>query len=111
MASNIALLTLSVLGLVLNFSSMIDLVGSLGILAGSIFIVVSLASGFFLGGSDSGIRGVMGLGTAQRNLSAALVVTAQNFTPDVITYIMVIGIIGLVVLMPAASELGRRMNT
>ena len=111
MASNIALLTLSVLGLVLNFSSMIDLVGSLGILAGIIFIVVSLAAGFFLGGSDSGIRSVMGLGTAQRNLSAALVVAAQNFTPDVITYIMVIGIIGLVVLMPAASELGRRMNT
>ena len=111
MASNIALLTLAVLGLVLNFSSMIDLVGSMGILAGIIFIVVSLVVGFVLGGSDSGIKNVMGLGTAQRNLSAALVVAAQNFTSDVITYIMVIGIIGLVVLMPAAGELGRRVKT
>ena len=108
LASNLALLTLAVLGLVLNFSSMIDLVGSLGILAGIVFIVISLIVGYFLGGSDSSIRSVMGLGTAQRNLSAALVVAAQNFDSDVITYIMVIGIIGLVVLMPAAGELGKR---
>jgi BASS family bile acid:Na+ symporter len=108
MASNIALLTLAVLGLVLNFSSMIDLVGTLGILAGLIFIILALVIGFLLGGSSSEIRSVMGLGTAQRNLSAALVVAAQNFNSDVITYIMVIGIIGLVILMPAAGELGRR---
>jgi BASS family bile acid:Na+ symporter len=108
MASNIALLVLTVLGLVLNFSSMIALVGSLGILAGIIFIVASLVIGFLLGGSDSEIRSVMGLGTAQRNISAALVVAAQNFSPDVITYLMVIAVIGLVVLMPAAGELGKR---
>ena len=107
-ASNIALLVLTVLGLVLNFSSMIALVGSLGILAGIVFIVASLVVGFLLGGSDSEIRSVMGLGTAQRNISAALVVAAQNFSADVITYLMVIAVIGLVVLMPAAGELGKR---
>jgi predicted Na+-dependent transporter len=110
-ASNIALLVLTVLGLVLNFQAMIDLVGSLGILAGILFIVISLAVGFLLGmvgGSEGGIRSVMGLGTAQRNISAALVVAAQNFDSDVITYLMVIAVIGLVVLMPTAGELGRR---
>ena len=109
-ASNIALLVLTVLGLVLNFRAMIDLVGSLGILAGIIFIVLSLVVGYLLGmtGSDSGIRSVMGLGTAQRNISAALVVGAQNFDPSVITYLMVIAVIGLVVLMPVAGELGKR---
>ncbi|UCD99322.1 MAG: bile acid:sodium symporter [Chloroflexota bacterium] len=111
MASNIALLTLVVLGLVLNFNSMIALVGSLGILAGIIFILVSLILGYLLGGSDPGNRSVMGLGTAQRNISAALVVAAQNFSTDVITYLMVIAIIGLVVLMPAAGELGKRTRT
>jgi BASS family bile acid:Na+ symporter len=50
----------------------------------------------------------MGLGTAQRNISAALVVAAQNFDSSVVTYLMVIAIIGLVVLMPAAGELGKR---
>lgn len=108
MASNIALLVLTVAGLVLNFKEMIGLVGSLGILAGIIFIVVSLIIGYFMGGSDGGTRSVMGLGTAQRNISAALVVAGQNFDIDVVTYLMVIAVIGLVVLMPAAGELGKR---
>jgi BASS family bile acid:Na+ symporter len=113
-ASNIALLVLTVLGLVLNFRSMIDLVGSLGILAGILFIVIALVAGYLLGmagGSGGGIRSVMGLGTAQRNISAALVVAAQNFDSNVITYLMVIAVIGLVVLMPAAGELGKRSQT
>ena len=107
-ASNFALILLTVLGLVLNFQSMIDLVGSLGILVGIIFILIALIVGFVLGGSDSGVRSVMGLGTAQRNISAALVVAGQNFGPDEITYLMVIAVIGLIVLMPLAGELGKR---
>lgn len=107
-ASNIALLALTVLGLVLNFRQMIGLVGSWGILGGIVFIVVSLVIGYLLGGSDPDVKSVMGLGTGQRNISAALVVAAQNFDANVITYLMVIAIIGLVVLMPAAGELGRR---
>jgi predicted Na+-dependent transporter len=110
MASNIALLTLVVLGLVLNFSSMIALVGTFGILAGIIFILISLILGYFLGGSDPRDRSVMGLGTAQRNISAALVVAAQNFSPDVLTYLMVIALVGLVILMPAAGEIGKRIQ-
>ena len=107
-ASNLALLVLTVAGLVLNFRDMIGLVGSLGLLAGVIFIVVSLIIGYFMGGSDGDTRSVMGLGTAQRNISAALVVAGQNFDLDVITYLMVIAVIGLVVLMPTAGELGKR---
>jgi BASS family bile acid:Na+ symporter len=108
-ASNLALLVLTVAGLVLNFRDMIGLVGSLGLLAGVIFIVGSLVIGYFLGGSGD-TRSVMGLGTAQRNISAALVVAGQNFDLDVITYLMVIAVIGLVVLMPTAGELGKRMQ-
>jgi BASS family bile acid:Na+ symporter len=111
MASNIALLALVVLGLVLNFNSMIALVGSLGILAGITFILISLVIGYLLGGSEGGIKSVMGLGTAQRNISAALVVAAQNFDSSVVTYLMVIALIGLIILMPAAGELGKRMET
>jgi BASS family bile acid:Na+ symporter len=108
MAANIGILVLSVLGLVLNFSSMIALVGSLGILAGIIFIVLALLIGYLFGGSESGNKSVMGLGSAQRNIAAALVVAAQNFDTDVITYLMVIAIIGFVILFPAAGELGKR---
>jgi predicted Na+-dependent transporter len=107
-ASNIAILVLTVLGLVLNFSDMIGLVGSFGILAAIIFILASLGIGYLLGGSESDIKNVMGLGTGQRNISAALVVAGQNFGIDVITYLMVVAVVGLVVLMPLAGELGKR---
>ena len=107
-ASNLAIVVLTILGLVLNFRAMIGLVGSWGILAGVVFIVASVAIGYFLGGSDSQLKSVMGLGTGQRNISAALVVAGQNFGIDVVTYLMVIAVVGLVVLMPLAGELGKR---
>jgi BASS family bile acid:Na+ symporter len=110
MASNIALLVLVVLGLVLNFSSMIALVGTFVILAGILFVLISVLVGYFMGGSDPGDKSVMGLGTAQRNVSAALVVAGQNFGADVLTYVLVMAIISLVLLMPAAGELGKRMK-
>lgn len=107
-AANFSLIALMVLALVLNFSSMVDLVGSLGILAGIIFIVGALLLGLLVGGRSPEIRSVAGLGTGQRNISAALVVGAQNFDSDVLTYLLVIAVIGLVILMPAAGELGKR---
>ncbi len=110
-ASNIALLALIVLGTVLNFKDMIGLVGSWGILAGVIFIVVAAGIGYFLGGSDSGIKSVMGMGAGQRNISAALVVAMQSFGMDVVTYLMVLSVVGLVILMPLAGELGKRSKS
>jgi BASS family bile acid:Na+ symporter len=55
----------------------------------------------------------MGLGTAQRNVSAAMVVGVQNFSdqPDVLATIIVGALVGLVVLLPIAGELGKRMTT
>jgi BASS family bile acid:Na+ symporter len=109
-ASNLAIIALLILGVVLNFKDMIALVGSWGILAGIIFLLIALVAGYFMGGSDPSIKSVMGLGTAQRNISAALVVAAQNFDSNVITYIMVFSVIGFAILMPAAGELGKRMR-
>ena len=43
------------------------------------------------------MRSVMGLGTAQRNLSAAMLVAGQNFSDDaqVLVMVMVVGRSGL----------------
>jgi BASS family bile acid:Na+ symporter len=111
MAANLGILVLAVAGLVLNFDSMIALVGSWGILAAIIFIILALVTGYLLGGSDPKIRSVSGLGSGQRNIAAALVVAAQNFDSDVITYLMVVAVVGFVVLFPAAGELGKRVKT
>ena len=107
-ASNIAILALIVLGLVLNFESMIALVGSRGLLAAILFVVGALLTGYLLGGKDRSIKSVMALGTGQRNISAALVVAAQNFDADVLTFILVYSVIGFIVLFPTAGELGKR---
>ena len=79
-----------------------------GILALLLFIVGSLAIGYLLGGRDAGTRSVMGLGTAQRNVSAALVVAAQNFAgTDTLVLVLVAAIFLLLILLPTAGRMGR----
>jgi bile acid:Na+ symporter, BASS family len=51
----------------------------------------------------------MALGTAQRNIAAALVVAKQNFSdPRVVVMVVVIAIVGLVLLFPFARWLAKR---
>ena len=108
--STVAIAILMVTGIVLNFSAIVGVIGTGAIIAILVFLVVALILGYFLGGAESGTRSVLGLGTAQRNLSAALVVAAQNFAddPNVLTMILVAGLVGLVLLMVVGGELGRR---
>jgi BASS family bile acid:Na+ symporter len=107
--SSLTILILLVVGLGLNASNILSLIGSGGLLALLLLIVGSLVIGFLLGGRDPSVRSVMGLGTAQRNLSAAIVVTAQNFTEgNTMTFILVASILMLLVLLPTAKRLGVR---
>jgi predicted Na+-dependent transporter len=108
-ASTFAIMLLLAGGIILQWDAIVSLIGTGGILAILLFLLISLALGFFAGGSDGGTRSVMGLGTAQRNLSAALVVGGQNFSddPDVLVTVIVAGLVGLAVLLPIAAEFGR----
>jgi BASS family bile acid:Na+ symporter len=107
--SSVALIVLMVLMLVLNFDSMLSVIGTGAIIALLLFIVLTFVAGYFLGGPAKDTKPVMGLGTAQRNVSAALVVGAQNFKdPDVITILIVGALLMLVVLMITGGELGKR---
>lgn len=50
----------------------------------------------------------MALGTAQRNIAAALVVGGQNFSdPNVIVMVVVVAIVGLLMLMPLAKYMAK----
>jgi ACR3 family arsenite transporter len=112
-ASSFAILLLLVGAIILQWESIVSLIGTGGIVAIVIFLAISFVLGYFAGGSDPGTRSVMGLGTAQRNLSAALVVGAQNFSdsPNVLVTVIVAGLVGLVLLLPLAAELGKRAAT
>ncbi|MEM6713903.1 MAG: bile acid:sodium symporter [Cyanobacteria bacterium P01_D01_bin.6] len=108
-ASTVSLLAVFVLMLVLNFRTMIAAIGSGAIITAIIFILVALVLGYYLGPTPA-TRPVMGLGTAQRNIAAAMVVATGNFSddPNVLTMILVGALLMLVILMPAAGELGKR---
>ena len=108
--STVAIVLLMVTGLILNFSAIVGVIGTGAILAILIFLIVALIIGYLLGGPAANTRSVLGLGTAQRNLSAALIVAGQNFAddPDVMVMILVAGLVGLVLLMVIGGELGRR---
>lgn len=107
-ASNVSLMLFMGILLVLSVRNILDIIGTGGVLAGIILIVGSLVIGYLLGGSGN-TRSVVALGTAQRSISAAIVVAAQNFgDPNVLVMIMVMAVIGLVILLPVSGELGKR---
>ena len=107
-----SLALLIVLLLITNMQNVLDLYGTRGVLASIFFIAAGCALGWVLGGSQSDTRGVMALGTAQRNIAAALVVGGQNFNdPRVVVMVVVVAIVGLLLLMPFASYVGKRSQS
>jgi len=102
--SGLAILVLLVVGLGLNVSNIISMIGTGGIVALLLFIVGSL-----LIGRDPSVRSVMGLGTAQRNVAAAILVSAQNFAGTMtLPFVLVAAVLLLLILLPTAKRMGMR---
>jgi BASS family bile acid:Na+ symporter len=108
--SNISLALLLVLMLGLNFRNVIDLFGSGAILATVLFIAISVAGGYLLGGPGTDTKQVLALGSGQRNLSAAFIIATSNFAdqPNVLVYLAAVGLVGGFILFPTAAEFGKR---
>jgi predicted Na+-dependent transporter len=87
-----------------------DEIGTGVFVATLVFVVACFASGYLLGGSGRDQRVVTALGTAQRNLSAALLIAATSFedTPEVLVTVMVASLVLTGTLLLAAAEMGRR---
>ena len=106
--SNLSLILLIVLITATNINNVLAVFGTRGILAALLFLAVGFGVGWVLGGPGPDTRRVLALGTAQRNIAAALVVGGQSFTdPKVVVMIIVVAIVGLLVLMPLSKALGR----
>ena len=106
--SMLSLALLIALLLITNVQNLLSLYGTRGVLASILFIAAAFGIGWILGGPQSDTRGVMGLGTGQRNIAAALVVGGQNFSdPKVVVMVVVVAIVGLLMLMPFAKYLAR----
>lgn len=108
--SNISLALLLVLMLALDYRNVIDLFGTGAILATVLFITISIAAGYLLGGPSTDTRQVLALGSGQRNLSAAFIIATGSFAdqPNVLVYLAAAGLVGMVTLFPTAAEFGKR---
>jgi predicted Na+-dependent transporter len=108
-ASSIALLVLVVTMFLVNFDVILGVFGTGAILGALVFIAGAFAIGYPLGGPDIPKREVMGLGTAQRNIAAAMVVATQSFDDaDTVVMVVVTSIMSMAILFPVAWAFGRR---
>ena len=107
--SSLGLILVVVLLVVVNFSKVLSVFGTGAILAGLLFIALGYAVGWLLGGPAADTRTVLGLGTAQRNIAAALVVGGQSFSdPSVVVMVVVVAIVSLVALLPVSRLLAKK---
>jgi bile acid:Na+ symporter, BASS family len=106
--SNLGLIVLMLLITTGNVNNVLAVFGTGGILAGLLFIAIGFVTGWLLGGPDLSTRRVLALGTAQRNIAAALVVGSQSFSdPKVVVMVVVVAIVSLLILMPLSRMLAK----
>ena len=106
---NVSALVLLALLIALYFHNLLGVLGSGAIAACAVFIAGLYAAGYLLGGSRVEIKGVLGLGTAARNVGAALVPASQSFSdPKVMIMLVAYTIVMLIVLIPASGWLRRK---
>ena len=110
--STLGLILVVVLLVVVNFKKVLSVFGTGAILAGLLFIAVGYAVGWVLGGPAADTRPVLGVGTAQRNIAAALVVGGQSFSdPSVVVMVVVVAIVSLLILLPTSRLLARKAKS
>jgi len=108
-ASTLGLIAVIALLCAVNFNNVLAVFGTGGIFAGLLFIACGYGLGWLLGGPTVDTRPVLGLGTAQRNIAAALVVGSQSFDdPKVVVMVVVVAIVGLLILIPLSRMLAKR---
>jgi len=108
--SNISLLILIVLMTILHGKDVLAVFGY-DMVAVVLFMIASLFIGYVAGGKLYHNRVVSSLSAGQRNVSAALVVAAQNFDdPKVSIIIIAVSIIGLFILIGAAKLYGKEKS-
>jgi len=108
-ASTYSLLVLIVAALVLQFRNIIGAIGSWLILGTLLLVVGAYLIGYLLSfGSDAAGRKVAALGTAQRNLAAALLVGASFGDPAILVMTLVACLVLMAPLLVTAGELGKR---
>jgi BASS family bile acid:Na+ symporter len=103
--SNAGLLLGLVVRLVVHTNDIISLLQTGTIFVCAVFIIFSFSVGYLLGGPGIDTQRVLGVGTAQRNFAAALLVGTSNFDdPNVVSIIMVTSLLMMVIVLIAGPK-------
>lgn len=110
--STASLVLAILLVLAAHYREAVRTIGFNAILAGAALLVVSFGCGFVLGGASAEAKSVLAFGTAQRDISAALVVAVENFPQtDVVLMLIVVALLGVCLQIPLSLALGRSAAT
>ena len=107
-ASTISLTLAVLLVLAANYTELLRILDFPAVAAGLLLIVISLGFGFVLGGPSFDVRNVLAFGTAQRDISAALLVAVETFSDSRIVVMLIsVMLAGVCIEIPIAVALGR----
>ena len=106
--SNISLYVLVAATLIGYFPNMISIIGTGAILVGLAFVAAAFGIGYLAGAGKDHLEDVGGLGTAQRNTAAGIIIAVQNFSdPNVLVMLTLANMLGIVMLLFVAKALSR----
>lgn len=105
---NISLYVLLGATLIGYFPNMIAILGTGAIFVGLAFVAAAFGIGYLAGAGNDHLEDIGGLGTAQRNTAAGVIIAVQNFTnPNVLVMLTLANTLGIVMLLLIAKLLSR----
>lgn len=105
---NLAMYAMVLATLVGYFPNLLQIIGTGAFLVGLVFVAAAFGLGYLAGFGKDHLEDVGGLGTAQRNTAAGVIIAIQNFSdPNVFVMLTLANILGIVMLMILARFLSR----
>ena len=105
---NIAMYAMVVATVAGYFPNLLQIVGTGAFLFGLVFVAAAFGLGYLAGFGKDHLEDVGGLGTAQRNTAAGVIVAIQNFSdPNVFVMLTLANMLGIIMLLVLARSLSR----
>ena len=105
---NLALYALIVVTLVAYYPNLLQIVGKGAFLVGLAFVGAAFGLGYLAGAGKDHLEDIGGLGTAQRNTAAGVIIALENFSdPNVLVMLTLANMLGIVMLLFIAKALSR----
>ena len=104
---NIAMYAMVVATLVGYFPNLLQIIGTGAFLVGLVFVAAAFGLGYLAGFGKDHLEDVGGLGTAQRNTAAGVIIAIQNFSDPNVFVMLTLAILEIVTVLILATFLSR----